>query len=398
MGVLALAALVPGPALAQQVAGEVRLGGGYDSNPSFATDSSNRRLPQRGRAAASPDPVENGVFQIEGWAGGELGDETLRAVARLDVEGRIYGSGVLWFWERLRIGGFARLDPVTPRCAVEGTRFDSSFRDDAAWTVSGTCGARVDLPLGLWFTADASAGARFFDVGQADVLAGGAGSVGWTLSPVTVELALAAWRRESDEPLSTRWEIAPSVLVRLSTEYVGGEVLYRAVSREFDQGPRSGVEHVGRMNVWVMPIPWLGGYADLEVGYADGEAQALAYERVQIVGGVRLALDWVPPARASEASADQGPVRVEEGRAHFRFELPGAATVAVIGDFNRWNEERGALRRTDDGAFEGSFEVSPGRHAYVLMVDGEPRRPPGARRYAPDGFGGENAVFIVPAP
>jgi hypothetical protein len=401
VGAVAALASTPGRAQAQRVAGEARVGAGYDSNPSLAADPGNRRLPQgggRGRPTI-PETLGDGVVRVGGWAGGTVADELVAGFARFELDGRVYGSGQALFWERLRVGGLLRLDVLTPRCALDGSRLDSSFADDAAWTLGGSCGARVALPWRFWLSADLRGAGRFFDVGQTDSLVGGILAAGWALDPLLVEVSFSALRRESDETRARRWELSPLVRVRVDTEHVGGELLYRYVAREFDMGARSGAEHVGRLTAWGMPLPWLGGYVELELGYAEGNPQALSYERLQIVGGLRLALDWRPePAGLPEPEVEQGPARVEAGRVRFRFELPGATRVSVVGDFNGWDAASGALRRTGDGVFEGSFRVAPGRHAYSLLVDGEPRRPPGAERYASDGFGGENAIFVVPEP
>lgn len=398
LGALALVAWPPSPTCAQRVTGEARVGGGYDSNPALAVDPGNRRLPQGG-PAATPSSMEDGVLRVGGFVAGQLSEDPVAGYARLDLDGRVYGAGDVMLWERLRVGGQLRLEPVTPRCGLDGERFDTSFGDDDAWTLSGTCGARVDLPLGFWIGADGLAGGRFYDVGQVDALYGGGASAGWALGPVSVELSFWAIRRDSDDRDAARVELAPGVAARVRTEHVGGEVSYRFVAREFDRESRSGSEHLGRVAVWAMPIEWIGGYVEVELGYAEGAMQALAYERVQVVGGVRLVLDWRPePTALPPADDAQGPATVlGDGRVHFRFDLPDAERASLVGDFNDWDAEAGRLERVGD-RFEGTFTVPPGRHDYALIVDGEPRRVDGAPRYVSDGFGGENAVLIVEDP
>lgn len=404
---LALAA----PAQAQRVMGEARVSGGFDSNPSLAVDPGNRRLPQNAAPTPPPPPapgrpppdptssMEDGVFRVGGFLGGEIGDDLLRGQARLDLDGRVYGSGDAMFWERLHVGARLVLDPVSPRCGLDGERFDTSFTADDAWTLTGSCGARVGLPLGFWLTVDGFGGGRFFDVGQVDTLYGGVVGGGWAWEILRVEVAFLAMRRDSDEEQAARTELSPSVTVRVDTAHVGGELAYRYVERLFDQGSRSGGEHVGRLVAWGMPLPWIGGFAELELGHANGGPQALSYDRVQVVGGVRLVLDWRPePDRLPPPDDAQGPATVlDDGRVRFRFAIEDAASVAVVGSFNGWDPEAGRLRAVN-GAFEGTFAVPPGRHQYAILVDGEPRRPPGAPRYVADDFGGENAVLVVSEP
>lgn len=384
--------LAPAASAQERVSGELRVGGGYDSNPALASDPSSRRQPSgRGR----PEPglaTEDGLARIAGWIGGRIGDSPY-ATARLDVDGRVYGRGEFLFWERLVLEGALRIDDITPRCRLEGTRLDVNASDDSAWSGALACGASARLPLGFWVGAELNGGVRAFDAGQVDGLFGAGASAGWELDWIAVELGLAAVRRESDQNRARRTEISPWLAVRVATEHVGGRASYRYVAREFDSSSRTGGEHVGRAELWGMPLPWLGGYAELELGQASGGPQALAYERVQVTGGVRLVLDWQPEVADEPES---GPATLlEDGAVSFVYELPGAERVSVVGDFNGWDEERGRLERSEPGRFEGRFVLGPGRHEYHLLVDGVPRRPPGAARYVRDDFGSENAVLVV---
>lgn len=378
------------PVSAQELTGELRLGGGYDSNPDLAADPSNRRIPDDTTTAT----VGQSLFAIDGALKGVLREGDLAARARFTLMGRIYGSGDLLFWESLEIAGEWSIDPLTLGCGLEGARLDLTLSADDAWRAGARCRARVGLPLGFDLALEGAGGVRSFDAGQLDAIGGGRFAVGWTFrTELRAELGFAVTRRQADQDRATRTELSPDIAIVWRWEMLGGRLGYRMVSREFDSMSRSGVEHVGRLSVYVMPLEWLGAYASLRLGYAEGRSQALAYERVEIVGGVRFTFEHRPPP--GEEST-QGPVRVEGGRAHFRFELPEAGAVSVIGDWNGWDADAGALSRGDGGVFEGSFQIAPGRHVYHLIVDGVPRVPPGTIHRVGDGFGGENAVFLVP--
>lgn len=317
------------------------------------------------------------------------------ASARLDVDGSIYGSGALLFWERLVIEGGFRIDDVVPRCRIEGARLDVSASEDSALSGGLACGASFGLPLGFWLAAEAEGGVRAYDVGQLDALGGGTLSAGWTWDGVALGLGFSAYRRESDARHVSRTELVPWIALRVSTRYVGGRASYRYLAREFESDSRTGGEHVAQLEVWGMPLDWLGAYAALDVGHATGGAQALAYERVQVSVGVRLAFDW---GSEPDEGGSQEAQRLDDGSVRFRFALPDAARASVVGDFNGWDEGEGRLERAADGRFEGTFRLPPGRHEYHLLVDGEPTRPPNASRYVEDGFGGENGVLVVPGP
>ncbi len=379
----------------ERVRGELRAGGGYDSNPSLAAEPGSRRNPASGMGRPVPPSTEDGVARVGGYLLGQIGGSPA-ASARFDLDGRVYGSGDVLFYERLMLEGSVRVDDLVPRCRLEGARLDLTLSDDSAWSGAVACGALLSLPSGFWIAGEGMGGVRAFDGGQLDGIGGGELSAGWSADAFAVELGLTALRRESDADQARRTELAPWIALRLTTEHVGGQLAYRFVQRFFDADSRSGGEHTGRLEVYGMPLPWLGAYAELELGYAEGGAQALAYERAQITGGLRLALDWRSAVAPAPEPPTQGPATLEDGGwVRFELALPGAERVSVVGDFNDWDAERGVLERRGE-RFVGRFQLGPGRHAYSLVVDGEPRRPPGAPRYVSDDFGGENAVLVVP--
>lgn len=104
-----------------------------------------------------------------------------------------------------------------------------------------------------------------------------------------------------------------------------------------------------------------------------------------------------PDAAHPEALA--GAVTQVNGGDAVRFDLTlpaGAKVVALVGDFNGWDERATPmLRRTSKGAWSAEVELPPGRHTYAFVVDGarwlvDPLAP-----QVPDaGFGPANAVVI----
>lgn len=79
-------------------------------------------------------------------------------------------------------------------------------------------------------------------------------------------------------------------------------------------------------------------------------------------------------------------------------EVPSAATVSVVGDFNDWDAQAAPMVR-EAGAWTVTLPMAPGRHVYAFVVDGErwvadPRAP-----RAPDAdFGRPGSVVIVQTP
>jgi hypothetical protein len=81
----------------------------------------------------------------------------------------------------------------------------------------------------------------------------------------------------------------------------------------------------------------------------------------------------------------------------FVFVAPGASSVAVVGDFNRWDAGANRLRQTNaGGVWSESITLAPGRHEYAFVVDGTKwvADPTAAVAFV-DEFGGESSVVTV---
>jgi hypothetical protein len=125
------------------------------------------------------------------------------------------------------------------------------------------------------------------------------------------------------------------------------------------------------------------------------------------VGGLLAAalglLLLVRPAPRSPAGA---PAETNRGAApatvpvRLVFLAPRASTVAVTGDFARWDPKGIPLARArGDDVWSVDLELPPGLHHYVFIVDGAEWRPdPNAASQVDDGFGQKNSVLLVAGP
>jgi Carbohydrate-binding module 48 (Isoamylase N-terminal domain) len=81
------------------------------------------------------------------------------------------------------------------------------------------------------------------------------------------------------------------------------------------------------------------------------------------------------------------------------FTLPAdvdAHSVALCGDFNDWSAEATALERGDDGTWQVSIPLEPGRsYRYRYVLDGERWENGQADRYEPNPYGGVDSVIVV---
>ncbi len=72
-----------------------------------------------------------------------------------------------------------------------------------------------------------------------------------------------------------------------------------------------------------------------------------------------------------------------------------AKTVKLVGDFTQWQEQAIALQKEDDGIWRTTLKLEPGEYHYRFLVDGEWFDDEGCDYYAPNPYGGRNAVRQV---
>ena len=100
---------------------------------------------------------------------------------------------------------------------------------------------------------------------------------------------------------------------------------------------------------------------------------------------------------AAPLAAPVGATTASGDAVRFDLMLPNAAQeVALVGDFNGWDEHATPMvRRRDDGAWSAKVPLSPGRHVYAFVIDG--RRwlvDPLAPQVPDGGYGPANAVIV----
>lgn len=80
----------------------------------------------------------------------------------------------------------------------------------------------------------------------------------------------------------------------------------------------------------------------------------------------------------------------------FVFVNPSASSVAIVGDFNDWEEGGSPLRREEKGVWAITIPLAPGRYHYTFVVDGTKWvADPLAPRTLEDDFGRPNSVITV---
>ncbi len=79
----------------------------------------------------------------------------------------------------------------------------------------------------------------------------------------------------------------------------------------------------------------------------------------------------------------------------FAYIDPIAGAVFVAGSFNGWRPDVAALTQSARGSWEIELLLPPGRHEYLLVVDGKWVADSLASEFCPNPYGGVNAVIQV---
>lgn len=79
----------------------------------------------------------------------------------------------------------------------------------------------------------------------------------------------------------------------------------------------------------------------------------------------------------------------------FKISAPGAARVAVAGDFNGWKPETLTAKRDKNGIWKASAVIPAGTHEYKFVVDGSWIADPVCSCRKSNAFGTENSVLEI---
>ena len=151
------------------------------------------------------------------------------------------------------------------------------------------------------------------------------------------------------------------------------------------------IEAIPERGPWARALDWLVRPASVRVSPLASGLVAAALAALLVLPGMGNG----PEDGAPVAGGNGGEAVIY---VQFVLEAPGAASVAVAGDFSAW-EPSFALDDADgDGIWTGRVPVEPGVHTYMFLIDGTQwRTDPRAERYRDDGFGNRNAVLAVAA-
>jgi len=107
------------------------------------------------------------------------------------------------------------------------------------------------------------------------------------------------------------------------------------------------------------------------------------------LAGLALWFGAAGPSPAPGGAADTTVVQ-------FVLVAPGATSVSLVGDFNDWDAAVTPMRPVRRGEiWSVTMPLSPGRHRYAFLVDGERWLADPSAPRAPDDFGAPSSVVTV---
>jgi len=79
----------------------------------------------------------------------------------------------------------------------------------------------------------------------------------------------------------------------------------------------------------------------------------------------------------------------------FRFTAPDATSVLLVGDFTRWQSSPIPMKKESNGIWSVTVELTPGKHTYRFIVDGEWCDDPDCSIHVANPYGSEDMVRTV---
>ena len=168
-----------------------------------------------------------------------------------------------------------------------------------------------------------------------------------------------------------------------------------ALSPDFDAGVMQRVREEARAGGGSGVWRWMMRPRTIRVSPLAGLALAAGLVGVVALGVRRddavarpVAVAPAVPVAPASSSAEQ--------MMKFVFVNSSASSVAIVGDFNDWEEGGSPLRRMEKGVWTITIPLAPGRYHYTFVVDGTKWvADPLAPRTLEDDFGRPNSVITV---
>jgi hypothetical protein len=145
-------------------------------------------------------------------------------------------------------------------------------------------------------------------------------------------------------------------------------------------------------------LAWLVEPRRLVLPPIAAAALAAGLVGIGILGGFAINRDGPTAGRPPQDDVAQSPRLPDSSVRVVKFVItaPQANSVALVGDFNRWDAAATPATREKDGSWTMYVSLRPGRYEYTFMLDGAHLINDPAAPVAPDdGYGQKNSVVVI---
>lgn len=99
------------------------------------------------------------------------------------------------------------------------------------------------------------------------------------------------------------------------------------------------------------------------------------------------------PAAKKPAAPEKVPAKSPENTHVFSLNAPNAHWASVVGSFNNWHIDDGAMKRDKGGLWTKPVKLKPGKYEYKFVVDGEWWADPDNPHFVYNSHGTTNSVL-----
>ena len=90
--------------------------------------------------------------------------------------------------------------------------------------------------------------------------------------------------------------------------------------------------------------------------------------------------------------------KIKRRRVTFSLEAAKAGEVILMGDFNQWNPKTHSMKNDENGIWNKTVIIPPGKYEYKFLVDGQWKEDPQNDQTCPNCFGTKNSVLNLTVP
>jgi len=95
-------------------------------------------------------------------------------------------------------------------------------------------------------------------------------------------------------------------------------------------------------------------------------------------------------------SKNKSKQKIKNRRVTFSLEATEAEEVILMGNFNHWSLKKHPMKRDENGMWNKTVALSPGKYEYKFLVDGQWREDPRNDHLCPNCFGTYNSIINLP--